>query len=175
MLSHDRRMFASEVNCTRTPAALSPVEPVAGASAASSTTVPRPCSARRNAQAAPTMPAPTTRTSVFVTAAPYSPGPALAGPVYLFPAGGFRYRGLRESGKGGNAHFRLMRWREREQTVGCQAGTASRFLLQSGVAVVRKPVWYACTTGGRAGVELPRHTAILTACRSHPPAGRFRR
>jgi hypothetical protein len=37
MLVHDRRTFTSSLNCTRTPAALAPVDPAANVLARSST------------------------------------------------------------------------------------------------------------------------------------------
>ena len=56
-------MFASVVNCTRTPAALRPVEPIAGAGSRSSTVTRSPLEARCQAQDAPLIPEPMTTTS----------------------------------------------------------------------------------------------------------------
>jgi hypothetical protein len=61
----ERRILTSSVNCTRTPATLRPVDPIAGAFCASSITTFTPCSLRRKAQEAPTIPAPMTSTSAL--------------------------------------------------------------------------------------------------------------
>src|SRR5205823_14525729 len=65
ILSQEMRAFTSSVYCTRTPATLRPVEPVAGEVCASNTITVNPCSLRRNAQDAPMMPAPMINTSDF--------------------------------------------------------------------------------------------------------------
>ena len=69
----DSRTLASVVNCTRTPAALFPVEPIAGATSFSTTTTLSPREARCQALDAPTMPAPMTTTSTVVVFSPSPP------------------------------------------------------------------------------------------------------
>ncbi len=59
-------MFAAVVNWTRTPAALFPVDPMAGATSRSRTVTASPREARCQAQEAPLMPAPMTTTSMCV-------------------------------------------------------------------------------------------------------------
>ena len=73
----DIRILGSVVNCTRTPAALFPVEPIAGATSFSTTMTLRPLEASCQALEAPTMPAPMTTTSAVCTLifAPESPLP----------------------------------------------------------------------------------------------------
>ena len=56
-------MFVRVVNCTRTPAALRPVEPSAGAGSRSRTVTDNPREARCPAVEAPTIPAPMTTMS----------------------------------------------------------------------------------------------------------------
>src|SRR5579859_5742670 len=65
MLSHERRALTSSVYCTRTPATLRPVEPIAGATCASNTATFNPRSLNRKAHEAPIIPAPIINTSAL--------------------------------------------------------------------------------------------------------------
>src|SRR6266702_156771 len=65
MLSQEMRALTSSVYCTRTPAALRPVDPIAGDTCASNTATFNPRSLRQKAQDAPIIPAPITTTSVL--------------------------------------------------------------------------------------------------------------